>query len=134
MDARFVNALRERGVALVLIDQSWVPRPWELKESLDFVTSNFAYVRLLGNREGIEEMTKMWDKVIVNRIRDMRSWVLSAPDRASRRYDLCLRQQPLRRFRTDDGRKFPRTMEHVTKPSCRELEASVDLDVLRARL
>ena len=75
MDARFLDALRERGVAFALIDQSWVPRPWEFRHPLDFVTADFSYVRLLGDRKSIEELTKTWDKVIVNRTGEMKSWV-----------------------------------------------------------
>lgn len=75
MDARLVETLSSRSVALALIDQSWVPRPWELNEPLDLITSDFAYVRLLGDRKGIEEQTKVWDKVIVNRTHEMKSWV-----------------------------------------------------------
>jgi uncharacterized protein YecE (DUF72 family) len=32
-------------------------------------------VRLLGDRKGIELETKTWDKVIVNRTHEMKSWV-----------------------------------------------------------
>jgi uncharacterized protein YecE (DUF72 family) len=75
MVPKFVEALRERGVGLALIDQSWVPRPWELKLKTDLVTADgFTYVRLLGDRKGIEEQTKVWDKVVVNRQAEMRSW------------------------------------------------------------
>jgi uncharacterized protein YecE (DUF72 family) len=65
LDLRFVALLREHGVALALIDQSWMPRPWELKENLDLITGDFTYVRWLGDRKGIEEQTKTWDRVIV---------------------------------------------------------------------
>jgi len=75
MDARYVDLLRERGIAMALIDQSWVPRPWELRERVDLITGDFAYVRLLGDRKGIEEITKVWDKVVVDRTREMKSWV-----------------------------------------------------------
>jgi len=75
MDARFVDALRERGVAMTLIDQSWVPRPWEFRERLELITTDFAYVRLLGDRKGIEEITKTWDKIVVDRNRDLKTWV-----------------------------------------------------------
>src|SRR6266851_2192206 len=58
LDARFADLLREHGVALALIDQSWVPRPWEMKEKFDLITADFTYVRWLGDRKGIEEQTK----------------------------------------------------------------------------
>jgi uncharacterized protein YecE (DUF72 family) len=75
MNAEFADVLRERGVAFTLIDQSWVPRPWELKEKFDLVTADFTYVRWLGDRKGIEEQTKTWDKIIVDRRGDLRHWV-----------------------------------------------------------
>jgi len=70
-----VDLLREHGVALALIDQGWMPRPWEMKNNLDLITANFTYVRCLGDRKGIEEETKTWDKVIVDRRGDLEEWV-----------------------------------------------------------
>jgi len=52
-----------------------MPRPWELKEPLDLITADFAYVRWLGNRKGIEEITTTWDKVVVDRTDDVMEWV-----------------------------------------------------------
>jgi uncharacterized protein YecE (DUF72 family) len=75
LDAQFAETLRERGVALALIDQSWMPRPWEMKEKFDLITADFAYVRWLGDRKGIEEQTKTWDKTIVDRRGDLKNWV-----------------------------------------------------------
>jgi uncharacterized protein YecE (DUF72 family) len=74
LDAAFAETLRERGVALALIDQSWMPRPWEMKEKIDLITADFTYVRWLGDRKGIEEQTKTWDKTIVNRTSDLKNW------------------------------------------------------------
>jgi uncharacterized protein YecE (DUF72 family) len=75
LDLRFVDLLREHGVALALIDQGWMPRPWEMKNNLDLITADFTYVRWLGDRTGIEEKTKTWDKVIVDRRGDLAEWV-----------------------------------------------------------
>jgi len=75
LDARLTDFLRERNVALALTDTSFMPRPWELSEPLDLITADFAYVRWLGNRKGIEEMTKTWDKVVVDRTDDLMEWV-----------------------------------------------------------
>ena len=47
---QFVETLRERGVALALIDQSWMPRPAQRFEKFDPITADFAYVRWLGDR------------------------------------------------------------------------------------
>ncbi len=75
LDPRFADLLREHGVALALIDQAWVPRPWEMKEKFDLITADWTYVRWLGDRKGIEEQTKAWDKTILNREPEIAEWV-----------------------------------------------------------
>ena len=78
LDARFADALRERNVALALIDQAWMPRPWEMgamKSKFDPITADFAYVRWLGDRKGIEKLTTTWDKTVVDRRADLANWV-----------------------------------------------------------
>jgi uncharacterized protein YecE (DUF72 family) len=75
LDARFADLLREHNVALVLTDTSFVPRPWEMKEKFDMVTSDFLYVRWLGDRKGIEKQTVTWDRTIVDRQKDLQNWV-----------------------------------------------------------
>ena len=76
LDARLADLLREHNVALALTDTSFMPRRWEMKGALDLVTADFAYVRWLGNRKGIEEQTTTWDKTVVDRQADLRSWVV----------------------------------------------------------
>jgi uncharacterized protein YecE (DUF72 family) len=70
----FLDVLRERNIALALIDQSWMPGPKQLFERLDPITANFAYVRWLGDRKAIEEKTKIWNRIIVDRTADLRDW------------------------------------------------------------
>jgi uncharacterized protein YecE (DUF72 family) len=72
---KLADVLREHGVALTLIDQGWMPRPWEMKDKFDLITADFTYVRWLGDRRGIEEKTTTWDKVIVDRQGDLSEWV-----------------------------------------------------------
>ena len=43
-------------------------RPAELQ------TSDFAYAWLLGDRKGIEQKTKVWERVIIDRSPEMKSW------------------------------------------------------------
>ena len=71
---QFVETLRERSVALALIDQSWMPRPAQWFEKLDPITADFTYVRWLGDRKGIEERTKIWNEVIVDRSHELSEW------------------------------------------------------------
>ena len=75
LDGRFADVLREHNVALALTDTSFVPRPWEMKEKFDLITADFAYVRWLGDRHGIEKVTKTWDKTVVDREGDLKDWV-----------------------------------------------------------
>jgi uncharacterized protein YecE (DUF72 family) len=71
----FVETLREYSVALALIDQSWVMvRPAQWFEKFDPITANFTYVRLLGDRKGIEQRTKVWDKIILDRSSELKEW------------------------------------------------------------
>jgi uncharacterized protein YecE (DUF72 family) len=72
---QFVDALRERNVAMTLIDHPWMPRPSELFKMFDPITADFTYVRWLGDRKGIEEETKLWDRVIVDRRAELTEWV-----------------------------------------------------------
>jgi uncharacterized protein YecE (DUF72 family) len=72
---QFIEALRERGVALALIDQAWMPRPAKWFEKFDPITADFTYVRWLGDRKGIEQQTKVWDKIIVDRTAELAEWV-----------------------------------------------------------
>jgi uncharacterized protein YecE (DUF72 family) len=52
-----------------------MPRPWETKETFDLVTTDFTYVRWLGDRHGIEKTTRVWDKTVIDRTEDLRDWV-----------------------------------------------------------
>jgi uncharacterized protein YecE (DUF72 family) len=49
-----------------------MPRPKQLFARFDPITGDFAYVRWLGGRKRIEEKT--WDKIIVDRTRDLAEW------------------------------------------------------------
>jgi uncharacterized protein YecE (DUF72 family) len=73
LDAEFADRLREHNVALVLQDRVWMPLPAQM--DFNYTTADFTYVRLLGDRKGIEMQTKIWDKEIVNRSKELWSWV-----------------------------------------------------------
>src|SRR4029077_6896333 len=74
LDKRTTDLLREYNVALALTDLSNMPRPWEVKNGLDLVTTDFVYVRWLGDRKGIEALTTTWDKTVIDRTEDLRNW------------------------------------------------------------
>lgn len=70
-----LSLLRRHRVAFALIDHPWMPPVDQLLRQHDIVTSDFVYVRWLGDRKGIETKTESWDKVIVDRSREMEQWV-----------------------------------------------------------
>jgi uncharacterized protein YecE (DUF72 family) len=72
---QFAEALCSNGVALALVDHVWMPRPSRLFEKFDPITADFTYVRWIGDRKGIEEKTKAWNKAIVDRRGDLAEWV-----------------------------------------------------------
>ncbi len=72
--SELLDLLRAHKVAFTLIDHPWMTRPGELMKKDDVVTSDFAYVRLLGDRYAIEEVTKTWDKTVVDRSRELAEW------------------------------------------------------------
>jgi len=74
LNDKLLQALRERNVAFAITDTSFMLRPWELKKPLDLITSDFAYVRWLGDRKHIERITTSWDKSVIDRTADLRSW------------------------------------------------------------
>lgn len=72
---RFLDLLRQHKIAFALIDHPWMTRADQLFAKLDPVTSDFAYIRWLGDRKGIEEKTEHWDRVIQDREREMEIWI-----------------------------------------------------------
>jgi uncharacterized protein YecE (DUF72 family) len=63
----FYDLLRGRGIALVLLDLSWMPK-------LDLLTTGWTYIRFIGDRKKIEAETTTWEKLIVDRAKEMEEW------------------------------------------------------------
>jgi uncharacterized protein YecE (DUF72 family) len=66
--------LRRYGVALALVDHAWMPRPRQWFENGDPITADFTFVRWIGDRKGIEERTRVWNKTIIDRTEDLSEW------------------------------------------------------------
>lgn len=75
ISAPFLDLLRKHKVVFALIDHPWMTPVNQLTKKFDVVTGEFCYIRFLGDRKGIEEKTKHWDKVIVDRRREMETWI-----------------------------------------------------------
>jgi uncharacterized protein YecE (DUF72 family) len=70
-----LDLLRKKKIALALIDHPWMTPISELASKFDLITAGFTYVRWLGDRKGIEEKTKHWDRILVDREREMEMWI-----------------------------------------------------------
>jgi uncharacterized protein YecE (DUF72 family) len=75
LNDRLLDLLRQRNISLVLLDDPWMTPVDQLIAKHDVVTADFAYIRWLGDRKGIEEKIKHWDKVIIDRTHEMETWV-----------------------------------------------------------
>ena len=72
LTADYFDLLRRHKVVAALVEHSWLPPVNALIEEHDAVTGPFAYVRLIGDRSGIEMITKTWEKTVVDRTSDIR--------------------------------------------------------------
>jgi uncharacterized protein YecE (DUF72 family) len=69
----FLSLCTRHRAAAVLVDQAWMPHPDELG-ALDPVTTDFGYVRLLGDRGEIEALTTRWDREVIDRGERLQRW------------------------------------------------------------
>lgn len=71
LTADYFDLLRRHRAAAALVEHSWLPPINRVVEAHDVVTGPFSYVRLIGNRKRIEEITKTWGKTVVERTADL---------------------------------------------------------------
>ena len=64
---RFYDLLRSKGVAFVVLDLVWMPK-------IAVKTADWTYVRFIGDRKGIEKQTLTWEKLILDRTKEMEEW------------------------------------------------------------
>lgn len=70
----FAVLCHKHNVALVMADQAWMPHGDQVMEWFDPITTDFSYIRLLGNRQEIEEITRSWDKEVIDRNEQLQRW------------------------------------------------------------
>ena len=61
------EVLRDHNTAFTLTEQTWMPRPAKVVETLDPITGPVGFVRLLGDRDSIEKVTTTWDRIVVDK-------------------------------------------------------------------
>ncbi len=90
LSEKLYSVLRKHGIALALVDHAWMPRPRELFETGDPVTADFTYIRWLGDRKCIEEITKVWNKLVIDRTAEMVEWLPGIQKLLKRRLTIYL--------------------------------------------
>jgi hypothetical protein len=90
MAPALADCLRRHLAVWVLPDQAWMPSPLSLvrRPGLDVVTGPFAYVRLLGDREAVDALTKTLDHIVIDRAEQVATGQVPGPVRV-RRVDLA---------------------------------------------
>ena len=81
----FADILRQHNVSLVLVDQAWMPHGDEMMKMIDCLTSDFVYIRLLGDRNEIEKITQSWEKEVIDRGNSLERWADLLLDLVTRR-------------------------------------------------
>ncbi len=74
LNSDFAGLCRKHHTALVLVDQAWMPLADELESKFDPVTTDFSYIRLLGDRKQIEALTTHWDQEVLDRGDHLKRW------------------------------------------------------------
>lgn len=75
LNRSFADLCRSHGVSLVLTDQAWMPHGDEVERRFDPVTrSALCYIRLLGDRTVIEQITSKWDREVIDRGESLARW------------------------------------------------------------
>jgi uncharacterized protein YecE (DUF72 family) len=72
---RFADLLKENNIALVLQDHSLMPSAERVFSTIDPLTADFVYIRLLGDRKAIDAKTTVWNQIVEDKTASMNSWV-----------------------------------------------------------
>lgn len=65
------DLLRRYRAVWVISEQAWMPTPLEVVTELDAVTGPFAYVRLLGDRKAVDDLTSKLDHIVIDRSQEI---------------------------------------------------------------
>lgn len=72
--AALLDLLRAHRVAFVLVDLVYMPHPADLAREHDLLTTDFAYARLIGDRQAVEARTKTFDALVLDQGERLERW------------------------------------------------------------
>lgn len=71
LNREYFELLRRHGVAAALVEHAWLPPIDQLVAAQDVGTGPYTYVRLIGDRQGIEQITQTWERTVIDRTADL---------------------------------------------------------------
>ncbi|MFH1701720.1 MAG: DUF72 domain-containing protein [Candidatus Zixiibacteriota bacterium] len=74
LNESFLGMLKRHKAALTLIDHPWMLHGDEIEAKFDPVTSNFVYIRLLGDRRKIESLVDKFDHEVNDQSERLERW------------------------------------------------------------
>lgn len=73
--APLLDLLRRHRAAFVLLDLKYMPHPADLAKEHDLVTTDFAYVRLIGDRDAVDALAnERYDRIVVDQSESLARW------------------------------------------------------------
>ena len=79
-----LTLLRRHRAALVLVDLLYMPHPADLASTLDLVTTDFVYARLIGDREAVDAKTDRFDRSVIDQSARLDRWAVLLRDLLAR--------------------------------------------------
>ncbi|MEM8882621.1 MAG: DUF72 domain-containing protein [Planctomycetota bacterium] len=71
---KLLDVLRQFDVAFVLVELGYLPHPADVAGKRNVVTSDFIYARLIGDRKAVDEKTKTFDKLVLDKGDSLDRW------------------------------------------------------------
>ena len=69
-----LEILRRHDTAFVLVELAYLPHPADLAAKLPLVTTDFTYARLIGDRKAVDERTKTFEKLVLDKSDSLERW------------------------------------------------------------
>jgi uncharacterized protein YecE (DUF72 family) len=96
--ADLLDLLRKHHVALTVACYYTMPALDQLMKQMDVVTSDFSYIRFLGNHKQMDSLIeklmaesgkeKQWNELVMDRTREMERWIASIRELVDRGIDV----------------------------------------------
>jgi uncharacterized protein YecE (DUF72 family) len=70
----FLDILRDHRIPMVWVDLPYFPHPEHLTDRFNIITSDYLYIRLIGDRREVEKCTHTFDRIVVDKSKRLAAW------------------------------------------------------------